>query len=65
MARTQHLNFLRALAADHAAAEKLQLPVAEYRGLRDAALAEPDGPSRRALLRRAAALGLGAAAFGT
>ncbi|NUP46746.1 MAG: NAD(P)-binding protein [Catenulispora sp.] len=65
MARTQHVHFLRALAADHAAADRLQLPVAEYRELRDEALAEPDGPSRRALLRRSVALGLGVAAFGT
>ncbi|MFD0331580.1 flavin monoamine oxidase family protein [Streptacidiphilus monticola] len=38
------------------------MPVAEYRGLRDEALAEPEGTSRRTLLRRAAGLGLATAA---
>src|SRR5258708_7078209 len=65
MARSQQAHFLRSLAADHAAAGHLQLPVDEYRGLRAEAVAEPEGPSRRALLGRAAALGLGAAALGT
>jgi monoamine oxidase len=65
MARTQHAHFLRSLAADHTAADKLQLPIDEYRGLRNEAAADPEGPSRRALLGRAAALGLGTAALGT
>ncbi|MFL6110844.1 MAG: flavin monoamine oxidase family protein [Catenulispora sp.] len=65
MARTRHIQFLRSLMAEHAAADKLRMPVADYRGVRDEARAEPDGSSRRALLGRAAALGLGAAAFGT
>ncbi|WP_328971069.1 flavin monoamine oxidase family protein [Streptomyces sp. NBC_00239] len=50
MARTPLMHALRRLAADHAAARRLRLPVAELRGL-----------SRRALLERAAALGLGTA----
>ena len=67
MARTRHAQFLRSLAADHAAADRLHLPIDEYRGLRDEAVAEtltgdPAGPSRRALLGRAVALGPGAAA---
>ncbi|MEZ0065755.1 monoamine oxidase [Streptacidiphilus sp. MAP12-20] len=62
MARSAQLRFLQGLAADHAAAQRLGLPVDEYRDLRDSALADPEGPSRRVLLRRAAAVGLGAAA---
>jgi monoamine oxidase len=65
MTRSEHAHFLRSMAADHAAADQLGLPIDEYRGLRDEAMADHDGPSRRALLGRAAALGLGAAALGT
>ncbi|MGW4645636.1 flavin monoamine oxidase family protein [Kitasatospora sp. NPDC004289] len=61
MARTPYARLLRSALADRAAAERLRLPADEYAGFRDEALAEPDGPSRRALLARAAALGLGAA----
>ncbi|MEU8466257.1 NAD(P)/FAD-dependent oxidoreductase [Streptomyces sp. NPDC029003] len=48
MARTPQMHALRRLAAEHAAARRLALPVAEVRGL-----------GRRELLGRAAALGLG------
>jgi monoamine oxidase len=65
MARSQQAHLLQALAADHAAADQLRLPADEYQGLRAEAVADPEGPSRRALLGRAAALGLGAAAVGT
>ncbi|MEV6973487.1 NAD(P)/FAD-dependent oxidoreductase [Kitasatospora sp. NPDC093806] len=64
MARSEHARLLGRLAADQASAERLRMPVGEYRGLRDEARVEPDGPSRRQLLARATALGLGAAAFG-
>jgi monoamine oxidase len=64
MSRSEHAHFLHSLAADHAVADKLGMPVDDYRGLRDEALADPAGPSRRALLGRAAALGLGVAAAG-
>ncbi|MFF4102815.1 flavin monoamine oxidase family protein [Streptomyces sp. NPDC001903] len=50
MARTPLMHALRRLAAEHAAARRLGLPVAEVRG-----------STRRQLLGRAAALGLGAA----
>ncbi|MET9963781.1 FAD-dependent oxidoreductase [Streptomyces sp. NPDC006326] len=50
MARTPLMHALRQLAAEHAAARRLSLPVAEVRGL-----------GRRELLGRAAALGLGTA----
>ncbi|MFG2299061.1 flavin monoamine oxidase family protein [Streptomyces sp. NPDC048603] len=50
MARTPLMHALRRLAAEHAAARRLRLPVAEVRGI-----------GRRALLERAAALGLGTA----
>ncbi|MFD7834637.1 flavin monoamine oxidase family protein [Streptomyces sp. NPDC059761] len=50
MARTPLMHELRRLAAEHAAARRLGLPVAEVRG-----------STRRQLLGRAAALGLGAA----
>ncbi|MDX3533878.1 FAD-dependent oxidoreductase [Streptomyces sp. MB09-01] len=53
MARTSVMHALRQLAAEHAAARRLALPAADVRGL-----------SRRALLERAAALGLGAALAG-
>lgn len=64
MARSPYTRLLRSAFADQAAAERLRLPVDDYTGLRDAARAEPDGPSRRALLARAAALGLGAGLAG-
>ncbi|MEU7064826.1 NAD(P)/FAD-dependent oxidoreductase [Streptomyces sp. NPDC046161] len=48
MARTPQMHALRRLAAEHAAARRLELPVDEVRGL-----------GRRELLGRAAALGLG------
>ncbi|MCX5408186.1 FAD-dependent oxidoreductase [Streptomyces sp. NBC_00335] len=50
MARTPLMHALRQLAAEHAAARRLGLPVAEVRG-----------STRRQLLGRAAALGLGTA----
>ncbi|MEW1637723.1 NAD(P)/FAD-dependent oxidoreductase [Streptomyces sp. NPDC093801] len=50
MARTPLMHALRRIAADHAAARRLRLPVAEVRG-----------STRRELLGRAAALGLGTA----
>ncbi|MCX5379158.1 NAD(P)/FAD-dependent oxidoreductase [Streptomyces sp. NBC_00091] len=50
MARTPLMHSLRQLAAEHAAARRLRLPVAEVRG-----------STRRELLGRAAALGLGTA----
>ncbi|MBP0455376.1 FAD-dependent oxidoreductase [Kitasatospora sp. RG8] len=64
MPRSEQARLLGKLVADQAAADRLGMPVGEYRGLRDEARSEPDGPSRRRLLARAAALGLGAAAFG-
>ncbi|WP_331766341.1 NAD(P)/FAD-dependent oxidoreductase [Embleya sp. NBC_00896] len=57
MARTNLMHTLRRMAADHRAAEVLRMPVDEYRGLRAEAAAEPEGPSRRSLIRRGAALG--------
>ncbi|KQV03380.1 MULTISPECIES: NAD(P)/FAD-dependent oxidoreductase [unclassified Kitasatospora] len=59
MSRSPYARLLRSAFADQATADRLRLPVDEYVGLRDAARAEPEGPSRRALLGRAAALGLG------
>ncbi|MGA4540650.1 flavin monoamine oxidase family protein [Uniformispora flossi] len=59
MARTNPMQALKNMAADHAAADRLRMPVDEYRGLRDDAAAEPAGSSRRSLLKRAAALGIG------
>ncbi|MGW1772460.1 flavin monoamine oxidase family protein [Streptomyces sp. NPDC002104] len=53
MARTPLMHALRRLAAEHAAARQLRLPVAEVRG-----------STRRQLLGRAAALGLGTAVAG-
>ncbi|MEV7730416.1 FAD-dependent oxidoreductase [Streptomyces sp. NPDC087917] len=53
MARTSVMHALRQLAAQHAAARRLALPAADVRGL-----------SRRALLERSAALGLGTALAG-
>lgn len=67
MARTHAMHALRRLAAEHAAARRLGLPVAELRGLRGEMAAAADGgrqpaaaggTSRRTLLRRAAAAGL-------
>ncbi|MER5642090.1 NAD(P)/FAD-dependent oxidoreductase [Kitasatospora sp. NPDC002227] len=60
MARSPLARHLRREFTDLATAERLQLPVEEYRGLREEARTDPAGPSRRALLARAAALGLGA-----
>ncbi|MET8227472.1 NAD(P)/FAD-dependent oxidoreductase [Streptomyces sp. NPDC005301] len=57
MSRTHLMHVLRGLAADHAAAHRLGVPVAEARGLRT---------SRRSVLKGAAAAGLAtAAATGT
>ncbi|MFP1625381.1 flavin monoamine oxidase family protein [Streptomyces sp. 5K101] len=56
MARTSPMHLLKQLAADHAAARRLRIPVAELRGLRS----EPIG--RRSLLRYAAAAGVTATA---
>ncbi|MFG2339484.1 flavin monoamine oxidase family protein [Streptomyces yangpuensis] len=53
MARTPLMHALRRLTAEHAAAHRLRLPVADVRGL-----------DRRQLMRRAAALGLGTAVAG-
>ncbi|MFD3804898.1 flavin monoamine oxidase family protein [Streptomyces sp. NPDC058619] len=53
MARTSLMHALKQLAAEHAAARRLSLPAADVRGL-----------SRRALLERATALGLGTALAG-
>ncbi|GGW91968.1 flavin monoamine oxidase family protein [Streptomyces chryseus] len=53
MSRTPVMHALRQLAAEHAAARRLRMPAAEIRG-----------SSRRELLARAAALGLGAALAG-
>ncbi|MFB7810080.1 NAD(P)/FAD-dependent oxidoreductase [Streptomyces virginiae] len=53
MARTPLMHALRRLTAEHAAAHRLRLPVADARGL-----------GRRELMRRAAALGLGTAVAG-
>ncbi|MFF5446529.1 flavin monoamine oxidase family protein [Streptomyces sp. NPDC012888] len=53
MARTPVMHSLRQLAAEHAAARRLKMPVADVRGL-----------GRRELLGRAAALGLGLTALG-
>ncbi|MFD3675642.1 flavin monoamine oxidase family protein [Streptomyces sp. NPDC058613] len=53
MARTPVMHALKQLAAEHAAARRLALPVADVRGL-----------GRRALLKRATALGLGTALAG-
>jgi monoamine oxidase len=63
MARSPLARHLRRQFTDLATADRLGLPVEEYQGLRDEARTEPDGPSRRALLTRAAALGLGATAL--
>ncbi|MEV4559210.1 FAD-dependent oxidoreductase [Kitasatospora sp. NPDC049285] len=59
MARTHQARLIRNLLADQAVADRLAMPVGEYRGLRDEARTEPDGVSRRTLLGRAAALGVG------
>jgi len=57
MARTNPMHALRRMVADHTAAETLRMPVDEYRDMRVEAAAHPNGPSRRALIRRGAALG--------
>ncbi|MCW7991121.1 hypothetical protein XF35_39405, partial [Streptomyces platensis subsp. clarensis] len=56
MARTNPMHLLKKLAAAHAEARRLNLPVDELRGLK------ADGPGRRTLLRYAAAAGLTASA---
>ncbi|MEU6981209.1 MULTISPECIES: NAD(P)/FAD-dependent oxidoreductase [unclassified Streptomyces] len=56
MARTNPMHLLKTLAAEHAAARRLGLPVDELRGLR------ADGPGRRTLLKYAAAAGLAVSA---
>jgi len=61
MARTPQARLIKQLLADQAVADRLKMPADEYQGLRDEARAEPDGTSRRALLARAAALGIGVA----
>ncbi|MEY9841001.1 flavin monoamine oxidase family protein [Streptacidiphilus sp. EB103A] len=63
MARSEAARALQRLAADHVAAGRLRLPLDDYRGLRAEAVADPTGVSRRTLLTRAAALGLGTAAL--
>ncbi|MFG3229809.1 flavin monoamine oxidase family protein [Kitasatospora sp. NPDC048194] len=63
MARSHLAWHLKQSLADHAAAARLRMPADDYRALRDEARTEPAGPSRRALLARAAALGVGAAAL--
>lgn len=64
MPRSQPARLIAQALTDHATAERLRMPADEYRGLRDEARAEPAGPSRRALLTRAAALGLGLTGLG-
>lgn len=59
MARTHLMNTLRRMVADHASADRLRMPVDEFRGMRDEAQADPTGPSRRALIQRGTALGIG------
>ncbi|MGW0658198.1 flavin monoamine oxidase family protein [Streptodolium elevatio] len=59
MARTGPMHALRRMMADHASADRLRIPVDEFRGMRSEAAAEPGGPTRRALVRRAAAVGVG------
>jgi monoamine oxidase len=64
MARSHPLWQLKRLFADQTAADRLRLPLDEYQGLRDEAVADPDGLSRRRLLARAAGLGVGLVALG-
>ncbi|MFI9122019.1 flavin monoamine oxidase family protein [Streptomyces bikiniensis] len=56
MARTSPMHLLKHLAAEHAAARRLRLPVDDLRGLRT------DAPGRRSLLKAAAAAGVAVAA---
>ncbi|MDH6141195.1 monoamine oxidase [Kitasatospora sp. GP30] len=65
MPRTNPLHALRKLAGEHAAADRLRLPVGELRELRADAAAEPSGPGRRDLLRAAALAGVAVAAVGS
>ncbi|PYC88000.1 FAD-dependent oxidoreductase [Streptomyces tateyamensis] len=62
MARTNPFHALRKLAAEHAAADRLRLPVGELRDLR--AAAAPGGLGRRELLRAATLSGVSLAAVG-
>ncbi|WP_035846637.1 flavin monoamine oxidase family protein [Kitasatospora azatica] len=64
MPRTNPLHALRKLAAEHAAAERLRLPVGELRELRAEAAAAPGGLGRRELLRAATLSGVTLAAAG-
>ncbi|MDF9817135.1 NAD(P)/FAD-dependent oxidoreductase [Streptomyces sp. SPB162] len=59
MSRTHAMAALQRMAADQRAADALRMPVAEYREIRDEAVADPTGPSRRTLIKRAAVLGAG------
>ncbi|MDI2132816.1 flavin monoamine oxidase family protein [Yinghuangia seranimata] len=59
MARTNPMQFLRRTLGEHAAADRLAMPVDEYREMRAEATADPSGPSRRALIKRGGALGIG------
>ncbi|MCH0542939.1 FAD-dependent oxidoreductase [Streptomyces sp. MUM 203J] len=62
MARTAPMHLLKRLAADHRDATRLRLPPADLRGLRSQS-AHGDTSSRRTLLKRAAAVGLGTTAL--
>lgn len=64
MARTNPMHALRRMMADHASADRLRMPVDEFRGMRNEAAADPTGPTRRTLMRRAAVVGIGIGAGG-
>lgn len=59
MARTNPMHLLRRMMADHASADRLRMPVDEFRDMRNEAAADSGGPTRRTLMRRAAAVGIG------
>ncbi|MYS86932.1 flavin monoamine oxidase family protein [Embleya scabrispora] len=59
MSRTPAMAALRRTAADHRTAAALCMPVGEYRDIRDEATADPTGPSRRTLIKRAGVVGIG------
>ncbi|WP_329582831.1 FAD-dependent oxidoreductase [Kitasatospora sp. NBC_01250] len=65
MPRTNPLHALRRLAGEHAAADRLRLPVGELRELRADAAAAPGGVGRRELLRAATLSGAVLAVAGT